>query len=319
MKIEHILCPVDFSDASAHAADLARMIAGWYGARLTALHVTAPMIAPIPGFPAAGFPASIGGDEADRRRLAEETAAVFHHNGPAAPAVDVVVTTGRAAEEILETARQLNADLIVAGTHGSSGFERLLLGSVAEKVLRKASCPVITVPPRAHASSQLPFKHIVCAVDFSPCSMVGFEHALSLAQEADASLTIVHVLEWPWPEPPAPAFEALPNEVAFSLAAYRKEREADARARLDRLLPADARNWCSPQTRLRHGKPYVELLKAAADVPADLIVVGVSGRSAFDRALFGSTTAHVVRAATCPVLTVRPRAEKAVGAPLAPA
>jgi nucleotide-binding universal stress UspA family protein len=71
------------------------------------------------------------------------------------------------------------------------------------------------------------------------------------------------------------------------------------------LVPADAANWCTPSTVIRHGKPYVNILNVAAERKADLIVLGVRGRSAVDRTIFGSTANHVVRAATCPVLTLR--------------
>ena len=178
-----------------------------------------------------------------------------------------------------------------------------MLGSVTEKVLRQARCPVLTVPPRAQATSQVPFKRLICAVDFSDPSMAAMGYAVSLAAEADASLTVVHVLEWPWEEPPAPALDSLPAEVAVNLAAYRRAREAEAAGRLAAVVPEWAPDWCTAETRLRH-EAYVEVLKAADEERADLIVVGVRGRNPVDMTLFGSTTNQLVRRATCPVLTV---------------
>jgi nucleotide-binding universal stress UspA family protein len=151
----------------------------------------------------------------------------------------------------------------------------------------------------------VPFKRVLCAVDFSDSSLPALTYALSLAEEADAEITVMHVLEWPWQEPPAPSFESLPVEQAFSLASYRREREVDAEARLKTLIPAEAADWCTPTTKLCHGKPYEQILRVAAEERADLIVIGVRGRSAIDRIVFGSTANHVVRAATCPVLTLR--------------
>jgi nucleotide-binding universal stress UspA family protein len=81
--------------------------------------------------------------------------------------------------------------------------------------------------------------------------------------------------------------------------------EQAARARLDRLVPADAVTWCKPDKRIVVGKAYRGILNAAHEAKADLIVMGVLGRNAVDLMLFGSTTHHVVREATCPVLTVR--------------
>ena len=91
------------------------------------------------------------------------------------------------------------ADLVVMGTHGRSGFERLVLGSVTERVLRKSACPVLTVPKGIPdvATPPVLFNRIVCAVDFSDCSMHALNYAMSLAQEADAHLTVVHVIELP--------------------------------------------------------------------------------------------------------------------------
>jgi nucleotide-binding universal stress UspA family protein len=305
ITLKQILCPVDFSDASDHAVELAGLIARWYDARITALHVAAPVVVPFPGLPAGGYAGNLSVEEAERRRLCEATARAFHAAVAADTSVDVQVPTGQPAGEILDYANRLPADLIVMGTHGAGGFQHLVLGSVTEKVLRKARCPVLTVPPRAQATSRLPFKQMLCAVDFSESSLTALGFGLSLAKEADAQLTILHVLEWPWEEPPAPRFEQLPVEQAFSLAAYRREREKDAARQLAALVPADARDWCSPATRIAHGRSYEQILRVAAEEHSDLIVMGVRGRSALDIAVFGSTTNHMVRTATCPVLTLR--------------
>jgi len=300
ITISRILCPTDFSMASTHAIDLAAHLAHLYGARVSALHVVAPTVTPYPGLPAIDPHADQAAEAAGLRRFCSETARAFSGVIAAGTPVDVMVHVGEPARDILESAASLRADVIVMGTHGLSGFEHLLLGSVAEKVLRKAACPVLTVPPRAHATSSLSFKRILCAVDFSDCSMHALTFARSMAEEARAALTIVHVLEWPWEEPPAPRFETLPDEQAFSLAMYRRERETDARARLATLIPEG-----NGSASVCHGKPYEQILQVAAEEHSDVIVIGVHGRSAIDRAIFGSTTNHVVRAATCPVLTLR--------------
>ena len=303
MTITRILSPLDFSETSAHAVELATHVAGWYESRITALHVATPLVTPYPGLPAVDPHTDPLLGEPGRRRMCEDMLEAFREARAAGTRVNAMVNVGQPAREILECAATLPADLIVMGTHGHSGFEHLLLGSVTEKVLRKATCPVLTVPPRAGDASP-PFKHVLCAVDFSPSSLRGLDFAFSMAEEADAAITIVHVLEWPWEEPPAPAFDTLPIEQAFSLAAYRRERECDAERRLATLVPEGAANWCTPGTKVRHGKPYVQILDVAAEEHADLIVIGVHGRSAMDVALFGSTTAQIVRRATCPVLTV---------------
>jgi nucleotide-binding universal stress UspA family protein len=192
------------------------------------------------------------------------------------------------------------------GTHGASGFERLVLGSVAEKVLRRAGCPVLTVPPRMRSAGAMPFQRILCPIDFSDSSLAGLEWAWSLAQESGALVSLLHVIEWPWEEPPAPVFEELPADEARQLLAFRRALEDSSRLRLEALVPNDLRDRFSPPALITHGKAHREVL-AAAEGHADLIVMGVHGRNVVDLALFGSTTNQVVRRASCPVLTVRTR------------
>lgn len=301
VPIKRILCPVDFSETSGHAVDHAVALARWYNASITALHVRSPMFMPVPGLPAPEKRVT----EDELRRLQAETLACFESATATGVGVDVLVEAGQAAREILDRAVALPANLIVMGTHGAGGFEHLVLGSVTEKVLRKAPCPVLTVPPHARATSRLPFRRLACAVDFSDWSLTALELAFSLARESGAGVTLVHVIEWPWHEPPPPQLSELPPEQAAALGEYRKRLEQSATARLAALTPDAIQGGRDTATRVVHGKPYVQILRVAADDCADLIVMGVHGRSAADLVLFGSTTNQVVRHATCPVLTVR--------------
>jgi nucleotide-binding universal stress UspA family protein len=300
MNIARILCPTDFSEASAHAIDLASMIAGWYKARIAAIHVvSAAVIAPEIG------PSTGSIDQAPLNTLRATTAACFSAASDAGVGVDVFLEVGSPAAGILDRAAVLPADLIVMGTHGRGGFQHLVLGSVTERVLRRAVCPVLTVPPRAHSTSHLPFRQLLCAIDFSESSLAALQFALSLARESEARLTMLHVLEWPWEEPPPPRLEELPVEQAAALGEYRRYRERMALMRLEALVPASARGSQPPATRLSNGKAYVQILDVANDEDSDLIVIGVHGRNPIDMMLFGSTANQIVRRASCPVLTLR--------------
>jgi len=304
MLVRQILCPVDFSDASSHAVDQAAVLARWYGAGITACHVDAA---------AEGHAEALGDsvvprptlEPAERQRLQDRLATFCQAATAAGTVIDARVLSGHAVSAILEQAASLPADLIVMGTHGLSGFRHLVLGSVTEKVLRRATCPVLTVPPRAHATSMLPFKRVLCAVDFSAPSLQAVRFARSLASESGATLVLMHVVEWPWHEPPAPRVEDLPAAQAAALAEYRRSVETAATARLESIGGSDALAGTAAVVRVGHGKPYEQLLAAARRDGADLIVAGVHGRNALDLGVFGSTTNHLVRAATCPVLTVR--------------
>ena len=118
-------------------------------------------------------------------------------------------------------------------------------------------------------------------------------------------MAAVHVIEWPWPEPPPPVFAELPPEQAAALAEYRRYLEAAAMTRLEGLVPPLVGTGLRTERRIRHGKPYVEILRVADEEHADVIVIGVHGRNVAGMALFGSTTNQVVRHAKCPVLTLK--------------
>jgi nucleotide-binding universal stress UspA family protein len=296
-EIRRILCPTDFSDASRHALDHAIVIARWYGSRISALHVGNPMIVLNPPVLFAELPHDPLPGETNRQRWEEQLREWLSPATDAGIQVDVLVDEGYTAGRILDQARSLPADLIVIGTHGLGGFERLMLGSVAEKVLRKATCPVLTVPPPAVSTSKLPFKQLLCPVDFSDSSIAALRFAFSLAQESSANLTLLHVFEWP-------SDEASARRV-LEMSDFHRQWEAETRHQLEVLIPDDVRTWCTPEPTLAFGKAYQQILSVAATTHVDLIVMGVRGRNALDLMLFGSTTQQVVRQASCPVLTLR--------------
>lgn len=293
--IRRILCPIDFSDISRHALEHAVVIARWYDAPITVLHVGRSMIVLGTFVPVPPSAVDVSRGESPSQ-WQEQQVRDWLSSAVEGMQVDVMVEEGNPARRILEEAHALAADLIVMGTHGEGGFDRLVLGSVAEKVLRKATCPVLTVAPRS-GNSKLPFEHVLCAVDFSDSSVAGLQFALSLAQEANARVTVLHVLDWPLGEESA--------RRVIGMSEFHRQWEAETREHLERLIPAEVRNWCEPQSKLAFGKVHEQILNTAAAEHADLIVMGVRGRTPVDLMIFGSTTNQVVRRATCPVLTLR--------------
>ncbi|MEZ5286460.1 MAG: universal stress protein [Vicinamibacterales bacterium] len=299
MQIRRILCPVDFSDASTTAVDRAAPLARLWNARLTVLHAYASVARP-PTLPVPDAGGALPPDADTIDRLADQAASVVAAD--AGIRVEVSVVPGEPVGAILELARTLPADLIAMGTHGAGGFRHLILGSVTEKVLRQAPCPVLTVPPGVQASPA-GVTHVICAVDLTDGTNEPVQAAATLAQAAGATLTLLHVIEWPWHEPPEATGAGVPPEQARALHEYREYLEDGASDRLGDLattLPAGL----DVRPQVRFGKPYVELLEEARTAGADLLVLGVRGRNALDIAMFGSTTNHIVRHATCPVLTV---------------
>ena len=301
IAIERILCPLDFSDASRHAIEHALAIARWSGAAVSALHVCRPMV--VAALTGAG--AGERDADGDLVRLGAAAASLVEGAGARDLRVDVFVEAGDPARQILEHAQRHAASLIVMGTHGTAGFERWVLGSVTEKVLRKACCPVLTVPPHADGAAALPFRQVLCAIDFSYASLAALNDAVALAQESRAALVLLHVVQWPWDEPPAPTPQDMPPAQAAALAEYRRYVEAMALSRLAALRRERIPDGVDAVPRVVHGKPYVQILRVATETGADLIVIGVHGRNAADLMIFGSTANQVVRAAACPVLTSR--------------
>jgi len=298
IEIPRILCPIDFSVTSRQAWNHARAIAGWYGSTLTALYVCHRGNATEAQLQSTQLPVPLELSDADRQQLA----AAFSPWLQAATSVGVTAEARfdvglSPAGPILEHAKTLPASLIVMGTHGRGGFERLMLGSVAEKVLRKADCPVLTVPAPATGATIPPYKRILCPIDFSPSSLAALRFAFSMAKESDALLTVLHVLDWPTH---ADLFDA-----RFDTPEFRREFERSTRHRIDTLISEDVRTWCDPAAVIRYGKAYVAILELADEEHIDLIVMGVRGRLAVNLMLFGSTTNQVVRQASCPVLTLK--------------
>jgi nucleotide-binding universal stress UspA family protein len=211
--------------------------------------------------------------------------------------IDAEVLEGNVAAEIARTAQDRGADLLVMGTHGRSGFERLMLGSVTEKMLRKAPCPMLTVPPQAGLppAHVAPYRRILCAVDFSPSSLRALAFAESLAAEADAELVVMHVIE------PASVFEPVPASGPGDARAVAKSAALEE---VRRLITPDARTYSRVSEVVSEGRAYEQILHEAAARRSELIVLGAH-RGHRGVPAFGSTPNHVVREATCPVLTAR--------------
>ncbi|MEQ1757207.1 MAG: universal stress protein [Vicinamibacterales bacterium] len=294
IRIANVLCPVDFSETSQRALDHAAAIAHWYEARLTLLHVVVSR--PVLDLPMPEL------TDADRERLSTDLRKMAGRIPPQV-AIDYRISEAEFVDtEIVAQIAATQANLLVLGTHGRSGFERLFLGSVTEKLLRRATCPTLVVPPRAAAvaaDAPVQLRRILCPVDFSDGSLNALTTAIGMAEEADARLTLLNVIEIP------PTLFGTSGMSETDVDRIRAAAEADVLRRLRALVPEGARTYCSVETAVVEGSAHREIVRSATDARADVIVIGAHGGGTLDRLVFGSTTHHVIRAAPCPVLVVR--------------
>ena len=288
-----ILCPIDFSECSEGAYHHALSLAEHYQAKLVVQHVVE-----LWRHPSASFAASGGLYEEfcqALRESGEEQLRQFaknHTHDEIKP--ELVVHEGTAPESILSFAQAQKADLIVMGTHGRRGFDHLMLGSVTDRVMRRAPCPVLVVRKPPHDSMAAGtewhnvhrLNRILFCADFSKNSERALKYAISAAAEYDAELTLLHVLE------------EVPR------LAKTEEAIAVATEQLDKLIPPEVRRTRKIKTAVRIGKPHWEIIQLALEAESDLVTMGVRGRGALDLAVFGSTTYRVMQLGPCPVLAV---------------
>jgi nucleotide-binding universal stress UspA family protein len=212
------------------------------------------------------------------------------------------MATGIPSEEVIAAARAEDSDLIVVGTKGKTGLAHVLLGSTAERVIRGAPCPVLAVrtdpagtEEEAVLSKPVTLERILVPVDFSDCSLDALEYAVVVAQQAGASLMLLHVLE--------PVSYGLDFTLGHS-----KARRAEVETwtkRLEELAYSHQRPNMAVECRLRGGVPADSILDSAKTMPCDLIVMGTHGRRGISHALSGSVAEAVLRKAFCPVVAVR--------------
>jgi nucleotide-binding universal stress UspA family protein len=231
------------------------------------------------------------------------------------------VRIGTPADEIVKFADDKKADLLVVGTHGRSGIRRMLVGSVADSVVRRAPCPVLAVrvgaEEEARAATRDPrhdaraISRIVCAVDTTPSSRAALRAACDLAGRFDATVVAVNVID---------DYILAQAGMLSQLDAVSIEGRFGeiARANLERCIAETVGDHCGRgiERRVEVGRPSEAIARVATQEGAQLVTCGTHGRTGLARALFGSIAEQIVRAAPCPVLTVRegpPAARAAAG------
>jgi nucleotide-binding universal stress UspA family protein len=289
LTIERVLCPVDFSEFSDRASAYAHSFARHFGAKLFVLHVAEPFVRMDPSSISPSVidqlyaQMIVDAEEKARKLSAQQDWNDVEH--------EFVLERGGVADAILQFVEGNNIDLITMGTHGRRGLDRLVLGSVTERILRTARTPVLAVHSLPEGSGALKepvqFHKILYCTDFSDNSPRALEYALLLACKYKARISLLHVIER--------------SDSGEDLEAERCRVLRQLRA----VTPQNLQDSVTVELAVRTGKPYHEILGHAAETETDLIVMGVRGRNALDLALFGSTTQRVIQLGQLPVLVVR--------------
>ncbi len=293
MAIKRIYCPVDFSPGSTQALRTAVRLARARDAELVVFHAWS-----LPASTMAieyAYPDEVLKHLAEEARRGLETARLQAIE-LGAPRVTQQLVQGTPWQQIVDAARADAAcDLIVVGSHGRTGLSRILIGSVAELVVRHAPCPVLTV--RGDGEPR-PFTHVLCPVDFSPWSRQALDLASELALPDRAAVTLLHVLE-----PPTAWGEVRPFDVYEQISSHATKALKDWTQDLAAKLTAPVRQ------QVRVGRAGAQLLAAVDDDPTiDLVVMGSHGRTGIARLALGSVAEKTVRHARCPVAVTHQRA-----------
>lgn len=289
ISFKNVLFLTDFSEPSEAALPFAITIARAYGAKVHGFHVLLPTPSAYttPEFTVAAIEAEEESAQSGLQRLESQLAGIPHE-----ASVERGEAVWPSVERIIQDAK---IDLVVLGTHGRTGARKLLLGSVAEEMFRRLAVPVLTIGPdvRTRAHNDARFRRVLFATDFSPHSLAAWPYAVSLAQENQARLVLLHVV---------------PEEKISEAAVLGEIPKGSPLSRLNALLPKEADLWCRPESVVEYGDAATRILEEARNRGADLIVLGVRDVSGHLGAAthLGRATAHrVVAHAPCPVLTVR--------------
>ncbi len=296
VQFNTILCATDFSDFSNYTVGYGVALAKEFGARLIICHVIDLSSVAIYG----EFQLDPVGQQ---NRIMEDANVQLEELAGDQPVTwEPLISVGKPADEISRAVEEHNIDLVITATRGRSGFKRLILGSVTERLMRTLTCPLLVVrsPENEFATpveQKFQLKKILVGCDFSPDSGRAFDHGLSLAQEFQAELHLAHVIE-------PPVQPNLLIEETYVSGEIHEDYTNQLIQKLKDMVPGEAANWCTPQTSIMEGQPFDELIKYADTRDIDMIVLGVRGHGLVKTLFLGSTTDRVIRDSPCPVLSV---------------
>lgn len=295
IQLRRILIATDFSPASEKALHRALGVARSFGSKVYLFHMASSA-----AFTLSGPDVCCLAEEVATRDLRALESQLVKSGDLAGVAHETIVRQGDIREQLQRVVVEEHIDLVALGTHGRTGVGRMILGSVAEKVFRSVTCPVITVGPGADPAFS-PTRRVLFATDFSPVSNRALKYAVSFANQDHARLVMLHsVLPFPVVEPRSLWF------TGSDLAGRRQTARAIALEKMNALL-RDVHVEQHPVEFVVEFQYAPDAILQAADAyRADLIVMGVKAAANVSASHAPWATAHeVMCSATCPVLTVR--------------
>jgi len=295
VTIHRILYATDFSSISEPAWDSAKQFARLFGAEVVLLHV----VPPLPVLPTKGNLPELYDELIQSARREAEAGFDRLLASVAGSGINVRIhlEDGPPAQRILEVAAKEAADLLIVGTHGRTGLSRAIFGSVADRLVRQAPCPVLTVQPTLREVPRREIRRLCYATDFSPTARAAWPWVVAIARPSGAQVDLVHVTFQPVPDRHLSA-EALARMTHMLHEQGRTEAE---RFLAGSELPREQIRLC-----LTHGDPGEQIVHRVQEQADDLIIMGTHGWSGVVRWMLGSVAHHVIQAAPCPVLTIAP-------------
>jgi nucleotide-binding universal stress UspA family protein len=288
VRFRKILCPIDFYSASRRAFEYALKLAENYEASLELLHVVSPIIPSVYGSAVSLSDLTTEFQSQATKQLKVFRSRVEKKHLP----VNAEVVIGDVDAEIRRAIALRKPDLVVVGTRGRRGFERWVLGSVTERLIRHCPVPLLVIGSNG-ANRMVPpaIARMVVTTDFSAGTADAMNYAFSIAGESQSKVTLLHVI----------------NDASTDLNAKTREPLLRTiRTELESLVPEEARVWCDVRTKIETGTPWRAILKTIQSEKPGLLVMNVHGKGMLERALVGSTADRVLRGSCCPVLLIPP-------------
>lgn len=286
VSLTKILVTTDFSEVSDRALDYALSLARRYDARIYLAHV----ITPDP-FQFAEPQLAQATYEKVRQAAEEGITDILISGKLRGVPHEVLMDEGNVWPTLEKMMVEHEIDLVVTGTHGRGKVQKLLIGSVAEEIFRQADCAVLTVGPavKADTTKEIELNNILFATDFGPGAEKAAAYAFSLAQEHGARLTLLHVIE---------------SAAAYTEESVARQKEINI-VRMKQLMPTGSEDWCKAEFRVTFGSAVEEILIAAKECNAGLLVMGAKPRKSLAGHVPLTIAYNVVTKAACPVLTTR--------------